>query len=150
MMTKFTKVLVALGLLFSFAVAMPVFAVDPAPTGSAKSNITGRLDNVAKSSGYSTSTSGEQGLVTIVGNIIKIILSVLGIVLLGFVLYGGFMWMTSGGNTDGVKKAKTMIGNAVIGLIIIVSAYAISSFVMKQLESLGTTSSTTTTPTPTP
>lgn len=141
-MSKITKILVALGLLFSFAIAIPVLAED---SGTTKNNITGRLDNVGKASGYSTSTSGEQALVTIVGNIIKIILSILGVVLLGFILYGGFLWMTSGGNPDGVKKGKQMIANAVIGLVIVVSAYAISSFVMKQLETLGTTSETTAT-----
>lgn len=145
MMSKFTKIFLAIVLLFNFGfslmIAENVYASD------VKTNITGRLDNVGKSSGYSTSTSGEQGLVTIVGNIIKIILGILGIILLGFMLYGGFLWMTSGGNTDGVKKAKQMITNAIVGLVIIVSAYAISSFVMKQLESLGTTSTTTSTTT---
>ncbi|HPL92869.1 MAG TPA: pilin [bacterium] len=149
MMSKFTKIFLAIVLLFSFGfsllIAENVYATD------AKTNITGRLDNVGKASGYSTSTSGEQGLVTIVGNILKIIFSVLGVVLLGFVLYGGFLWMTSGGNTDGVKKGKQMITNAVIGIVIVVSAYAISSFVMKQLESLNTTSTTgTSTSLPTP
>ena len=41
--------------------------------------------------------------------------------------------MTSGGSEDGGEKAQTMIKNAVIGLVIIVAAFAISNFVLGSL-----------------
>jgi hypothetical protein len=68
-----------------------------------------------------------------VGSIINVVLGFLGIVLLGLLLYAGFTWMTAGGDEDKVKKAKGMITNAIIGLVIIVAAFAISSFVLGSL-----------------
>jgi hypothetical protein len=61
------------------------------------------------------------------------VLGFLGIVLLFYFLYGGFKWMTAGGNEEGVEEAKTMIKNAVIGLVIVMASYALSSFVLSNL-----------------
>lgn len=72
-------------------------------------------------------------LPVIVGNIINVLLGFLGIVLLGYLLYAGFLWMTAGGEKENVEKSKAMIKNAIIGLVIIVAAFAISSFVLKAL-----------------
>ncbi len=94
-------------------------------------------------------TGGTECVMTIIGNVIRVAVGFLGILLLGYLLYAGFLYMTSGGETEGVKKAKTMIENAVIGLIIIACAFAISSFILENLASL-TGDATTPTPTPTP
>lgn len=69
----------------------------------------------------------------IVANIIRAALALMGIVLLVITIYGGYLWMTSGGNEDQIGKAKKILINAVIGLIIILSAYAIVAFVMRIL-----------------
>jgi hypothetical protein len=138
MLRKILKLLPLLLLLFGFL--GPLFFANEVNASA----ITDRLDKVGKAGGYSTETTGEQALVKIIGGGIKIILSILGVILLGIIIYGGFLWMTAGGKTDNVTKAKTFIFNGIIGLIIIVSAYAISNFVMDQLKSLGLTTSTTT------
>lgn len=89
-------------------------------------------------------TGSEAGIETgrelpeIVGSIINIVLGFLGIVLLVYLLWGGFKWMTSGGSEEGVQEAKTMIRNAIIGLIIIVASYAIANFVLSQLVNVTT------------
>jgi hypothetical protein len=80
--------------------------------------------------------SGVQGssdLPSIIGGIINVVLGFLGIILLVYILYAGFLWMTAGGDTDKVKTAKDMIKNAIIGLIIIVAAFAISTFVLESI-----------------
>src|SRR5438552_3226679 len=74
-----------------------------------------------------------QDLPTLVGRIINAVLGVLGLLLLVYLLYGGFLWMTSGGEEEGVKKAKRMITNAIVGLVIIMAAVAISNFVINAL-----------------
>ncbi len=76
---------------------------------------------------------GTTDLNVIVGRIINVVLGFLGIVLLFYFLYGGFKWMTAGGSEDGVSEAKTMIRNAVIGLVIVMAAYALTDFVLRQL-----------------
>ncbi|MDD5340925.1 MAG: hypothetical protein PHC97_00635 [Patescibacteria group bacterium] len=70
--------------------------------------------------------------------IIKSILTLLGIIFVGLILYGGFIYMTSQGEADKTKKAKSTIMYAVIGLIIVIAAYSIASFVLNSItESVG-------------
>lgn len=65
------------------------------------------------------------------GNIIRAVLSILGIIILIFILYGGYLWLASGGNEQMVKKAKDILTNAAIGLIIILAAFAITTFIVQ-------------------
>lgn len=69
----------------------------------------------------------------VVARIIRVALGLVGIVVLGLVLYGGFLWMTAGGNEEQIATAKKVLLNATIGLAIILSAFAIVSFIIKQL-----------------
>ncbi|MEK7159047.1 MAG: hypothetical protein AAB766_00935, partial [Patescibacteria group bacterium] len=70
--------------------------------------------------------------------IIKIVLGFLGIVLIVIVIYAGFLWMTAGGEPKGVEDARKWLTNAIIGLAIILSAYAITDFVIKKLMGAAT------------
>lgn len=82
---------------------------------------------------------GDAGVKDIVNNIISIILGFLGLIAVILILIGGFLWMTAGGNEDRVKKGRQYIINGVIGLIIILAAYAIASFVITNLVDATTT-----------
>ncbi len=66
-------------------------------------------------------------------NIIKTGLGILGIIVTVIIMYAGFKWMTAGGNDDDIASAKKMITAAVIGLVIILSSYAITTFVISSL-----------------
>lgn len=89
------------------------------------------LEITAKAAGF-----GEPKTIPeIIGTIIASLLSLLGVVFLVLVIYGGFLWMTSGGNEIKVLKAKKTLIQATIGLIIIVSAYSITYFVLSALGS---------------
>ncbi len=59
--------------------------------------------------------------------------ALLGIVMLVLIIYAGFLWMTSGGDQTQVDRAKTMLRNAVIGVIIILSSWALTTFVINAL-----------------
>lgn len=94
--------------------------------------------NVAKNLTNNVGTSaGVQNqnvdLPTMVGRIVNIALGFVGILLLAYILFAGFTWMTAGGDTKKVDAAQTMIKNAVIGLLIVVAAFAISNFVLTSL-----------------
>jgi hypothetical protein len=69
----------------------------------------------------------------VVAKIIRTALGLLGIVALVLMLYAGFVWMTAGGNEDNISTAKKILFNSVIGLAIILSSYAIASFVISKL-----------------
>ncbi|MDP3244633.1 MAG: TrbC/VirB2 family protein [bacterium] len=68
-----------------------------------------------------------------VGSIISIVLGLLGIVAVIIIIIGGFTWMTAAGNTEKVDKSKKLLTAGVIGLVIIMSAYIIASFVITEL-----------------
>ena len=69
-------------------------------------------------------------LISIIGRIINIFLGLLGVIFLVLLLYAGFLYMTAAGDAEKVQKALTTIRNAVIGLVIIASAWAITSFIL--------------------
>ncbi len=68
-----------------------------------------------------------------IASIIRAAMGLLGIVAVVIILIGGFTWMTAGGNEEKVGEAKKWIFSGVIGLAIILSAYALASFVINQL-----------------
>lgn len=68
-----------------------------------------------------------------IAQIIRSALGLLGILTTVIIMYAGFKWMTAGGNEDEVTSAKKILSSAVIGLAVIMSAFAISSFVIKSL-----------------
>lgn len=77
----------------------------------------------------------QTDLPSIIGGFIKVLLGIMGIIMVVLILYAGFLWMTDAGKGDNVNKAKDIIKAAIIGLIIIVAAYAITSFVLSSIES---------------
>lgn len=70
---------------------------------------------------------------TIVANIINVALGFLGMIAVVLVLYGGLLWMTSAGNDEKITKAKKVLINAAVGLVIILAAYSIAQFVFRLL-----------------
>jgi hypothetical protein len=68
-----------------------------------------------------------------IAKIIRYAMSLLGIVAVLIILYGGFKWMTSQGSEDAVGEAKKIIVAGIIGLVIILTAYAIATFVINSL-----------------
>ncbi len=68
-----------------------------------------------------------------VAKIIRTAMGLLGIVAVVIILIGGFTWMTAGGNEEKVGEAKKWIFSGIIGLAIILSAFAIASFVISSL-----------------
>jgi hypothetical protein len=69
----------------------------------------------------------------IVATIFRITIEIAGAVFLVMLLFGGFTYLTSAGNEEGTTKAKKMMINAVVGLIIILAAYGIGTFILKAL-----------------
>lgn len=69
-----------------------------------------------------------------IAKIINISLSFLGVIAIGIVLYGGFMYMTAGGSDEKVGTAKKIMMNGVIGLAIVLASFAIARFVLSALS----------------
>ncbi|MFA6198214.1 MAG: hypothetical protein WC734_03635 [Patescibacteria group bacterium] len=72
----------------------------------------------------------SKGLKPTVLAVIKWILGFLGVIGVILVVYAGFLWMTAAGNDEQISKAKGIITAAIIGLIIVILAFAIVQFVL--------------------
>ena len=108
----------------------------PRAHASAAGDITAGLSSTASASGYGATPIG---LDVFIGNVISAILGATGIIFVIIAVYAGILYMTASGETEKVKKAKSMLIQAAIGLIIIVGAYALTSFVVKALNAAATT-----------
>lgn len=126
-MKQYQRMLVKAGASLT-ALAAPVVAMAQSPYVNALNQVNAIATNARVAS--------DRTLPQIIGSIINAALGFLGIILLGYLLFAGFLWMTSGGDTEKAGQAQTMIKNAIIGLIIIVASFAISNFVLTQLSNI--------------
>lgn len=88
------------------------------------------LDITAQSAKIIEEPAKAATIYDIVGRIINIVLTSLGVIFLLIMVYGGIIWMTAGGNQEKVKKAGSLISQGGIGLLIILTAFLITNFVI--------------------
>ena len=81
----------------------------------------------------STAGLGDADLVETIAQIIRIALGFLGVIAVVIILLGGFKYMVAQGNDTKVKDAQKLIFSGIIGLVIIISAYAIAAFVIDSI-----------------
>lgn len=72
----------------------------------------------------------DANLTARVATIIRVAVTMIGAIIVFYIVYAGFLWTTAGGNSDQVGKAKTMMVQAIVGMAIVLSAYAITSYVI--------------------
>lgn len=92
-----------------------------------------KVNGVAKNAGYNPDNA--LSLDQTISSIINIFLSLLGVLFMILMIYGGYTWMTAAGDDKKIEKAKDTIRAAIIGLVIVIAAYAISTFVISRLWS---------------
>jgi hypothetical protein len=119
-MKKFCQVLIILGL-----VIIPLTNAWAGDYGLGTAGSEAGLKSPGGSA--STALAGEAG------RIIGTILAFLGVIFLVLMIAGGILWMTAGGNDAKVQRARSLLIAAIIGLIIVLSAYAITTFVANNL-----------------
>ena len=71
---------------------------------------------------------------TIVINVVKVFLTLIGIIFMVLILLAGYTWMTSQGSEDKINEAKSRLKTGVIGLIIIIAAWSITHFVVRYIR----------------
>ncbi len=83
----------------------------------------------------------------LIANIVAIILGFIGYVFVILIIVAGVQWMLSGGNEEKITKAKALLKNSVVGLVLILISYAIASSVTWWLiGAVGTTGGPTSSP----
>ena len=83
--------------------------------------------------GYEGGIETQDAIPNLIGSIVAVALSFVGAIFFLLILYAGFLWMTAFGSSEKVDKAKSILEHAAIGLVIVLAAYAISTFVFSSL-----------------
>src|SRR3989339_650673 len=104
----------------------------PALAASAREGL-GVAAEVAYGSGSPT------GIGMLVGNVINVVISISGVILVLLIVYSGFLYLTAMGDKTKIDKAKTMLTQGIIGLVLILMAYGVATFVIDQLTEVTTT-----------
>src|SRR3989338_5647264 len=95
---------------------------------------TGPVDQTAFASfAANAGFAAGPSVTVIIARLIRTVISFLGVIAVVIVVYGGFMYMTAGGNDERVKKAKKTITNGLIGLVIVLMSFAIAQFIVSRL-----------------
>jgi uncharacterized membrane protein YjgN (DUF898 family) len=126
-----TKKIGLIAAVSSFLLPFVALAYDASNTG---------LSTSGGAAGFSTAND----LPTIIGTVIKAALGLVGVIFLVLMVYAGVIWMIARGDEAKVAKAKDTIINSVIGLVIVVGAYAITNFIIASFSQPATSSSTST------
>ncbi|HBR81133.1 MAG: hypothetical protein UX09_C0006G0008 [Candidatus Uhrbacteria bacterium GW2011_GWE2_45_35] len=128
-MKSILATIVALGQVY---LLMPLTAMADVPMNLTDANTSlGEIGNT-------TGMGGAEDLTTVIGNLINVVLGVLGIIFLVLVVYAGFLYLTDQGGGEKAKKAMKLLTTAVIGIVIIVAAYAISNYVIGAMVAVTT------------
>lgn len=128
MKKNFKHLLLLLSLVMLLTLPFFVFAGDPVPLQN--------LKTIGGDSGFSEETTSSS-VFEIIGSIVNVLLSTLGIIFTILILYAGYNWMIAGGDESKIEKAKNTLTRAVIGLIIVVSSWAIWMFIAEYVLSGG-------------
>lgn len=118
----------------AFALFVVLF-LSAVPAGAAvKDAILGGESETSKlltklSSNVSTIKSPGQ----ITAEVLQVVLGFLGLVGVIMIIYAGFLWLTAGGEEDKAKRGSTLLFQAIIGTFIVLAAYTITVFVLKEL-----------------
>ncbi|NQV13457.1 MAG: hypothetical protein HQ530_04115 [Parcubacteria group bacterium] len=100
--------------------------------------------DVAQATDYGLSHVKGKGMVeadwvTVVANVIRAVLGIVGVLLLIMLIYGGIVYMTSGGSEDRITMGKKILSYAIFGVIIIALAFVLTTYIMNTFYGEGGT-----------
>ena len=84
----------------------------------------------AETSVISCEGEGSTAIINIIKQVIKILTAGIGVAAVGAVIYGAFLYTTSEGSPDKIKKAREVWTNTVIGIIMFAFMVAITNFII--------------------
>ncbi|MEI8360567.1 MAG: pilin [bacterium] len=129
-MNKFNKYVISLA--FTALIALPSFMA--LPVHALSEDGTALLGGEENSAALKTGAfGGDKNPQQIAAGVINVLMGFLGLVAVVIILFGGFKWMTAAGAEDKIEEAKKLLVAGVVGLVIILSAWAIATFVIDQI-----------------
>lgn len=124
MKSKF--LLFSVAFILSFCLGLPVLAQGLRSAGSVVGGIAGQA-------GADTYTDPQD----LVGTVLNAALTLVGLIFLVLMVYAGYLWLTARGEEEPITKAKKIIVSSIIGFVLVASAYSITVFIGKRLETGG-------------
>ena len=134
MIQKLKIMIASLALIFSFGAPILVPAIAYGESNNITENLcTGTKDaagGTARADCVVTGDNGNDSLKTVAGKIVNIFSIIVGITAIIMVIYGGFRYITSGGDSGKVGNAKNTLIYAIVGLIIVALAQFLVHYVL--------------------
>jgi heme/copper-type cytochrome/quinol oxidase subunit 2 len=131
-MTKHKKYLIALTIVLSLSFLLPALTCWAGDTIT--DQMKGNLKNVSLPT--AKADQNDDAVLNMIGQAINIFLSLLGMIFMILIIYAGYKWMMALGREEEVSSAKEIIRSAIMGLIVVLSAYAITFFIMSRLQNI--------------
>ncbi|HNQ45164.1 MAG TPA: hypothetical protein PLP70_00755 [bacterium] len=116
--------------IMSLVWATSLISLSPVTVNAQNLDVWGNTQNSYANIGLSDTDPRD-----VVANVIKVVLGFLGTIAVVLIIVAGFQWMTAAGSEDKIAKAKKIMTAAVIGLVIVLMAYALSTFVINAIIS---------------
>lgn len=143
MIQKFKTKLIILASVLALALPLAVPAV--ASADNISDNVCNgaynlQLDtssNSSSQSGCKTTTDAGDSFNAILTNVVNIFSVIVGIIAVIMIIVGGFKFITSGGQSEGVASARKTIMYALVGLVIVILAQVIVHFVIGRVAGIG-------------
>jgi hypothetical protein len=135
MIQKIRNSILVFATLFAFGAPalVPVAAYATCDTGNIQTSLSQGIKDAAGGTSdacQDVSGSGNDQLTKIAKQVVNIFSIIVGIVAVIFVIYGGFRYITSGGDSGSVGNAKNTLVYALIGLVIVALAQLIVHYVL--------------------
>jgi hypothetical protein len=93
--------------------------------------------NAANAGGYSTTGVDEYSVAKTAGALTFGALGLLGVIFISLVIYAGWLWMTAHGKAEHIEKSRTILFNAIVGLLIVFGAMVFTRFILETLLASG-------------
>ncbi len=119
--------------LFSLGVLLILGVCVPALAQNTLQDAPGELSKAADDTGIGAG-SDLGNLSSVIAAALRFILSLLGTMMLGYMVYAGYLWMTAQGDEGAISTAKGIMINTVIGFLVVVSAWAITYLVQSRFR----------------
>lgn len=116
------------GWLLMFLVVASISMAEPVLAKKTFGDAAGNLESVADTTGHEKTTVDN-----FIPKVVQTAFVAVGSTFLALMVYAGMKWMLARGNEEHITTARSTLINATIGLIVIVSAYAITSFITTRL-----------------
>ena len=126
-----TKKIVHSGLLLGILIIVFFIGTAAFAQNTPPSNDPFGLNNAVNGTGV---IQGSDPVPLVIARAIQGVLSIVGVLFLILIIWGGAMWMTSGGNEQNIARAKKILTTATIGLVIIMTGYSVTYFIVESLS----------------